>query len=106
MDLEFIDLVLLLKAEKQEVPYGLEDEALFLTVKSTLLELLAEQKTKLYHFGYAPDNTADGQGELLYDGTLYSINVNEKYVGVNLKTDEAAVKKAFYDLVLNPPLTI
>lgn len=101
MDLEFIDLVLLLKADKQEVPHGLEGEALFLTVKSPLLELLAEQKTKLYHFGYAPDNTADGQDELLHDGTLYSIIVNNKYVGVDLESDTAAVKKAFYELVLN-----
>lgn len=99
MELNFIDLGLLLKADNIEVPYGLIDETLFLTVKPYLLDLLSDNKTEIYHFGYAPDNTSDGQDELLYEGTLFRIIVNEKYVGVDMDDDSESIKKAFYNLV-------
>lgn len=101
MKLEFIDLGLLLKADNLTIPYGLQDELLFVCVKAYLLELLNDPVTEIYHFGYAPDNTADGQDELLYDGNLFRIIVNEKYVGVGLESSPLEVKKAFYSLVAN-----
>ena len=79
--------------------YGLIDEPLFLTVKLYLLELLNDSETEIYHFGYAPDNTSDVQDELLYEGTLFRIIVNEKYVGVDMDYDSESIKKAFYNLV-------
>ena len=101
MQLNFIDLGLLLKADNIEIPYGLIDEPLFLTVKPYLLELLNNGETEIYHFGHAPDNTSDGQDELLYDGTLFRIIVNEKYVGVDFESSPESIKKAFYNLVSN-----
>lgn len=101
MQLNFIDLGLLLKADNIEIPYGLIDEPLFLTVKPYLLELLNNSETEIYHFGHAPDNTSDGQDELLYDGTLFRIIVNEKYVGVDFESSPESIKKAFYNLVSN-----
>lgn len=72
---------------------------MFLTVKQNLLDLLSDNDTELYRFGYAPDNTSDGQDELLYDGTLFRIIVNEKYVGVDMDDDSESITKAFYNLV-------
>ena len=101
MQLNFIDVGLIIKAENIEVPYGLIDETLFLAVKPYLLDLLSDNETDLYSFGYAPDNTSDGQDELLYDGTLFRIIVNEKYVGVDFESSPESIKKAFYNLVSN-----
>lgn len=101
MDLEFIDLGLILKADDLEVTEGLMDEVLFKKVKSYLLSLLSNEVCPIHYFGYAPDNTADGQNELLYDGTLIRIIVDEKYVGVDLDCSNKEIGKAFYHLVSN-----
>nr|WP_315155754.1 hypothetical protein [uncultured Flavobacterium sp.] len=101
MDIEFIDLGLIVYADNFDVPEDLSDETLFLTLKPCLLELLSNENCRIHYFGYAPDNTADGQDELLYNGILIRIIVNEKYVGVDLESNHQEIIKAFYQLVLN-----
>ncbi|WP_170151319.1 hypothetical protein [Flavobacterium weaverense] len=49
-----------------------------MSVKLYLLELLNDSETEIYHFGYAPDQTSDGQDDLLYEGTWFRKIVNEK----------------------------
>ena len=81
MELDFIDLGLILKADDFQVQEGLSDEMLFISVKQYLLDMLSDENCPIYDFGYAPDNTADGQDELLHNGTLIRIIVYEKFVG-------------------------
>ncbi|WP_165930143.1 hypothetical protein [Flavobacterium sandaracinum] len=47
MDLEFIDVRLILKVDKLAVPYGLEYEALFLTVKSYRILSKKDKTTRI-----------------------------------------------------------
>ncbi|KVV16333.1 hypothetical protein [Flavobacterium sp. TAB 87] len=101
MELKFIDLGLILKADDLEVPETLQDETLFISVKPFLLALLSNDMCPIHHFGHAPDNTADGQDELLHHGTLIRIIVDEKYVGVDLECSKQEIVKAFYHLVSN-----
>ncbi len=101
MDIDFIDLGLILKADDLDIAEGLQDEILFLTVKPFLLDLLSNENCAIHYFGYAPDNTADGQDELLHHGTLIRIVVNEKYAGVDLECSPQEIVKAFYKLVSN-----
>jgi hypothetical protein len=99
MNLNFIDLGLILKVDNIIVNNQLQDEVLFLNVRRYLVNLLDDEATKIYHFGYAPDNTSDGQDELLHHGTLTRIIVHEKYVDVDLEFTPTEVKRAFYNLV-------
>jgi hypothetical protein len=84
-----------------EVPYHLKDEPLFLTVRTHLIDLLANGETEIFYFGYAPDNTADNQDELLTDGIFYRIIGYEKNLGVVFESSPAAILKAFHYLVSN-----
>lgn len=61
MELKFNDFALTLDAGAIEVNYGIRDEPLFLKVRSHVLELLTCKNTRIFSFGYAPDNTSDGQ---------------------------------------------
>ena len=84
MELDFEDLALTIRAGDLDVPFGQRDEALFLTVRSHLLELLWS-KTEIFCFGMAPDNTADGQDELLQNGIFYRIIGYEKNLWIDLE---------------------
>ncbi|MBS7253291.1 hypothetical protein [Flavobacterium branchiicola] len=74
MDLHFEDFGLTIKAADLEVPYHLMDEPLFLTVRSHLTGLLSDQKTEIFYFGMAPDNTADRHNELLENGVFTALS--------------------------------
>lgn len=100
MELDFEDLALTIRAGDLDVPFGLRDEALFLTVRSHLLELLCS-KTEIFCFGMAPDNTADGQDELLQNGIFYRIIGYEKNLGIDLENSAEEVLSAFHYLVEN-----
>lgn len=101
MELNFDEFALTIKANDLEVPYHLKDEPLFLTVRTHLIDLLRNEETEIFYFGFAPDNTADNQDELLTDGVFYRIIGYEKNLGVDLESSPAAILKAFHYLVSN-----
>ena len=101
MELEFDEFALTISANNIEVPYGLSDEVLFLKVRKDLIELLAKPETPIHYFSYAPDNTADGQDELLTEGVFFRIIAYEKNLGVDLESSEKEVLSAFKYLVEN-----
>jgi len=101
MELKFEEFALTIKANDLEVPYDLMDEPLFLTVRSHLIDLLSNNKTEIFHFGLAPDNTADNQDELLENCILYRIIAYEKNLGVDLESSPKEILIAFHNLVSN-----
>lgn len=101
MELNFDEFALTIKANDLEVPYHLKDEPLFLTVRTHLIDLLRNEETEIFYFGFAPDNTADNQDELLTDGVFYRIIGYEKNLGVDLESSPATILKAFHYLVSN-----
>jgi hypothetical protein len=98
--INFCDLALIIKADSISIPDGLTEENLFQHLREDILELLLTEPD-ITHFGYAPDNTADNQDELLYDGTQIRIICNEKYLGIDLGSSNVEVFNAFYDLIKN-----
>ncbi|SHM06371.1 hypothetical protein [Flavobacterium saccharophilum] len=101
MELHFEDLALTIKATDLDVPYNMRDETLFLTVRSDLTDLLSNKKTEIFYFGLAPDNTADGQDELLENGIFYRIIGYEKNLGIDLESSPEEILSAFHYLVSN-----
>lgn len=101
MELHFEDFALTIKATDLDVPYSMRDEALFLTVRSYLTDLLSNTKTEIFYFGLAPDNTADGQDELLENGIFYRIIGYEKNLGIDLDSSPQEILSAFHYLVSN-----
>lgn len=97
--MEFLELTLIIKVEYLELPEGVQDEALFLSVKSDLIWYLDDFRTEIIYFGIAPDNTSDNQDELLHDGTLVRIICNEKYLGIDSESDINEVFAAFLRLI-------
>lgn len=100
MELHFEDLALTIRAGNVDVPFGLKDEALFLTVRSHLIELLCNN-IEIFSFGMAPDNTADGQDELLQNDVFYRIIAYEKNLGIDLDNSSEEILSAFHYLVEN-----
>jgi hypothetical protein len=101
MELNFEEFALTIKTNDLEIPYHLMDEPLFLSVRPHLLDLLANNQTEIFYFGLAPDNTADGQDELLEDGTYYRIIGYEKNLGIDLDSSSCEILNAFHYLVSN-----
>ena len=101
MELHFEDFALTIKATDLDVPYNMRDETLFLTVRSDLIDLLSNKKTQIFYFGPAPDNTADGQDELLENGIFYRIIGYEKNLGIDLESRPEEILSAFHYLVSN-----
>lgn len=101
MELEFLDLALIIRATDLVLPFDMKDEALFLSVKPKLLSLLKDETIEVIFFGLAPDNTADGQDELLLDGTFIRLICNEKYLGIDLDSDKYEYIAAFRNLIEN-----
>lgn len=94
-----MNLYLIVAAEDDiEIP-DFRDEILYLHFKSTVLKSL-ENPTVIY-FGYAPDNTADGMDELLYDGNQFRIIAPKKYLGIKLKSDIKKIIESFKKIVEN-----
>lgn len=101
MELQFDEFALTLKANEIKVPLGLMDQTLFLTVKRDLIVLLAAADTSIHYFGFATDNTADQQDDLLSEGVFYRIIGYEKNLGIDLESTEKEVLNAFKYLVEN-----
>lgn len=101
MELNFDEFALTIKADELDVPYHLKDEPLFLTVRTHLIDLLDNEKTEVFHFGYAPDSSADGQDELLENGIFFRIIGYEKNLGIDLESTPKEIIKAYHYLVSN-----
>ena len=70
---EEIEYSLTVEAKDFIVPKDIIDEVLFLTVKQDVLDVLNDPNTDITYFGFAPDNTADNQDDLLLDGVFFRI---------------------------------
>lgn len=101
MELDFEEFALTIDAKDLAVPYGLSDEPLFLTFREHLIGLLSDQNTQITYFGFAPDNTADNQDELLNDGVFYRIIGYEKNLGIDFDSSESEILKAYKYLIEN-----
>ena len=99
MELEFIDLALIIRCPEMDIPFDLKDEGLFLRVKPLLVALLNDTATEVIHFGQAPDNTADGQDDLLDEGTFFRIICSDKYLGIDILSPYEEVFAAFLNLI-------
>lgn len=95
------EFALTIKAKEIEIPFGLKDELLFISIKNNLLNLLEDKNTRIEYFGYAPDNTADNQDNLLNDGIFYRIIAYESDLKINLESDENTILKTFKNLIEN-----
>ena len=95
------DLALTIRATNLHVPCNLTEECLFLTVRGDLLELLCDSRTAIIYFGPAPDNTADGNDELLENGVFYRIIGYHKNLGICLESSIEEILSAFHFLVEN-----
>ena len=96
-----IDYALTIKAKDIEIPVGLNDDLLFLSIKNNLLNLLEDKNTRIEYFGYAPDNTADNQDNLLNDGIFYRIIAYESDLKINLESDDNTILKSYKNLIEN-----
>jgi len=101
MELHFEDFALTVRAGGLDVPYGLADDTLFLAVRAHLSEVLRDGGTEIIFFGSAPDNTADGQDELLENGVYFRIIAYEKNLGIDLESGREEILNAFGCLVEN-----
>lgn len=93
------DIAIILKADEVFIPKGLTDENLFLFLKPQLIGLLEKSKREIVHIGMAPDNTADNNDELLYEGQLLRIICNEKHLGIKMNDHHDYIIDAFVKLI-------
>lgn len=100
MNLDFDSYALIIDAKEFLTP-DLKDSELYFYVKKYLVDLLNDSQTEIIHFGYAPDNTADGNDELLIDGVLFRIICEDRYLGIDFDSSKEEVLKAFLYVVEN-----
>lgn len=93
-----MDLCLIIKAGEIAIP-DFHDEILFYHFKQAVLSIL--KNSEIYYFGYAPDNTADNQDDLLFDGKLFRVISPENLIDVNIESDKKDVIEAFRSLIEN-----
>ncbi|MEL1247379.1 hypothetical protein [Flavobacterium helocola] len=98
---EEIEYSLTLEINDYKVPNDLKDEVLFLTVKQDLLDLLTDSNTNITYFGYAPDNTADNQDDLLLDGFFFRIIAYNKDLCLTLDSTKEDILLAYSNLITN-----
>ena len=99
MNNEEIEYSLTVEAKDFIVPKEMYDEVLFLTVKQDVLDVLNYPDTVITYFGFAPDNTADNQDDLLLDGVFFRIIAYNKDLGLTLESTKDEVLAAFSNLV-------
>ena len=96
---EEIEYSLTVEAKDFIVPKDIIDEVLFLTVKQDVLDVLNNPDTAITYFGFAPDNTADNQDDLLLDGVFFRIIAYNKDLGLTLESSKEEVLDAYSNLV-------
>lgn len=101
MELNFDDFALILKAARTDLSFELKDEMLYLTIKSDLIELLSNDATTIHYFGLAPDNSAEGNDELITNGVFYRIIAYEKNLGIDLNSSKKDIFKAYKNIIKN-----
>ena len=99
MNNEEIEFSLTIEAKNFIVPKNIIDEVLFLTVKQDVLDVLNAPDTAITYFGFAPDNTADNQDDLLLDGVFFRIIAYNKDLGLTLESSKEEVLAAYSSLV-------
>jgi len=93
-----MDFCLIIPIEDILIP-ELTDDNLFYHFKSVLISQIIE--SEIHYFGYAPDNTADNQDDLLIDGFFFRIICPEYKINVDLDSNSSEVKKEFISLIEN-----
>lgn len=88
-------LSLILEAPEVHLPNDLIDEMLFSHFRLTAIELLKKDSAVINHFGFVPDNGAEGIDDLMIDGTLFRFDAPQDILGVNLDDDLINVKLAY-----------
>lgn len=101
MEAQFEDLALIIRAKNLDIPCNLTDECLFLTVRGDIVELLCGSGTEIIYFGPAPDNTADGNDELLENGMLFRIIGYQQNLGISMESPREDILNALHFLVEN-----
>lgn len=96
---EEIEYSLTLEINDYKVPNDLKDEVLFLTIKQDLLDLLTDSNINITYFGYAPDNTADNQDDLLLDGIFFRIIAYNKDLCLTLDSSKEDILLAYSNLI-------
>lgn len=94
-------LSMTLEASNITLPVGLSDSNLFSHFQSKAIELLKNDALGVHHFGMVPDNNAEGNDELLIDGTLFRFDVSQKLLGIDEDAAPHLVKQAFLAVVEN-----
>lgn len=99
MNNEEIEFSLTIEAKNFIVPKNIIDEVLFLTVKQDVLDVLNFPDTAIIYFGFAPDNTADNQDDLLLDGVFFRIIAYNTDLGLTLESSKEEMLAAYSNLV-------
>lgn len=99
MNNEEVEYSLTIEAKDFILPNGIIDDVLFLTVKQDVLDVLNDPDTVITYFGFAPDNTADNQDDLLLDGVFFRIIAYNKDLGLTLESTKDEVLAAYSNLV-------
>jgi len=101
MNNEEVEYSLTIEAKDFILPNGIIDDVLFLTVKQDVLDVLKDPDTAITYFGFAPDNTADNQDDLLLDGVFFRIIAYNTDLGLTLESSKEEVLAAYSNLVTN-----
>lgn len=98
---ELIILSLTIEAPAIINQSSLSVDMLFSHFKPLAIELLKKESCIVNHFGWIPDNGADGIDEFLTNGTFFRFDVPQDMLDVNLDSDHIIVKQAFLTVVEN-----
>jgi hypothetical protein len=91
-----MNLCIIFSAGNPPIP-DYQDEVLFLHFKSHLFEMI--DNTEIIYFGHAPDNTADGDDDLLTEGTFFRIISAAEVLNLNLESSSDEVLASFKNLI-------
>lgn len=94
-------LSLTLEASNVALPVGVLERDLFSHFQARVIELLKKDTLEVHHFGRVPDNGADGNDELLLEGTLFRLDVSPELLGIDEDAAPQLVKQAFLKVVEN-----
>ena len=94
-------LSLTLEASNVNLAVGLPERDLFSHFQSKAVDLLKNNLLEVHHFGMVPDNGADGNDDLLFDGTLFRFDVSPELLEIDDDAAPQLVKQAFLKVVEN-----